>query len=106
MSAPASRSCCPSSGTWTDRRGVPLNDPAPAPLPVAVAQGSLVELAGRQARQLGLEVDRARAFVVRETLAAEGDQFGLRFRAGVAAGHELDHRLHLLRSEERRVGKE
>ena len=36
--------------------------PALMPLPVALAQRRLVELAGRQARQLRLEVDRARAF--------------------------------------------
>ena len=39
----------------------PSHDPALAPLPVAVAQQALVELAGRMARQLGLEVDAARA---------------------------------------------
>src|SRR5262249_58542714 len=40
---------------------VPSHDPALAALPVAVAQQALVELAGRMARQLGLEVDAARA---------------------------------------------
>jgi hypothetical protein len=41
-------------------RARPLHDPAPLVAPVAVAQQAFVELAGRQARQLGLEVDRAR----------------------------------------------
>ena len=48
------------------------------------------------ARQLGLEVDRLRAFDVRQIRAAVGDQlFGER-RAGLAHVHRLHHRLHLL----------
>src|SRR5271165_6511770 len=45
-------------------------DAALAPLPVPFAQRALIELAGRQARQLGLEIDRARAFVTGEMIAA------------------------------------
>ena len=48
--------------------------------PVAVAQQALVKLAGRQARQLVGEVDRARALHVGEALAAEADQLGLELR--------------------------
>ena len=63
------------------RRETPSKDAALVALPVAVAQRALVELAGRQARQLGFEVDRARAFVVRQMIAAEADQLRLRLRA-------------------------
>src|SRR5579863_415587 len=72
------------------------DDAALAPRPIALAQRALVELAGRQARQLRLEIDRARAFQVGQTLAAKGDQFGLRLRPRRDARHELDDRFHLL----------
>src|SRR5271167_2765006 len=48
------------------RRGPSSNDAALAPLPIPLAQRALIELAGRQARQLSLEIDRARAFVMGE----------------------------------------
>ena len=49
-------------------------------LPVAFAQRGLIELSGRQARQLGGEVDREWALVVGEMVAAESDEFGLDLR--------------------------
>src|SRR5215469_10195493 len=42
--------------------------------PIAVAQMPLHQLAGRRARQLGLEIDRARALDRRQMRAAELDQ--------------------------------
>ena len=57
---------------------------------------AIVQFAGRQARKLRLEVDRARALVVGETLAAKADQLGLRLPAGLKAGHELHDGLDLL----------
>jgi len=47
-----------------------LDDLAFATLPVAVTQQSLVELAGGMTRQLGLEVDAARALDGGKVLAA------------------------------------
>src|SRR4051812_8339907 len=44
--------------------------------PIAVAQMPLHQLAGRRARQFGLEVDAARAFDRRQMLAAEQHQLG------------------------------
>src|SRR5580704_16832922 len=52
-------------------------------LPVAVAQRALEQLAGRRAGQLRFKVDRARAFVVRQTVAAEADQLRLHLRAAL-----------------------
>ncbi len=78
-------------------------------LPVTVAQRCLVELAGGQAREIVLEVDRPRAFHVGEMLAAEGDQFRLGLRPRLRFGHELNHGLDLLahlfvgRAEHRRI---
>src|SRR5208283_3356656 len=45
-----------------------------AELPGALAQGELLDLAGRRLGDLG-ENDRARALVMREALAAPGDEF-------------------------------
>src|SRR4051812_9581576 len=75
------------AGPWMRRRLRPLarktgrgftlrasDDPAGLVVPVAVAQQALVELAGRQARQLRVEIDRARHFLARQMPAAKGDQ--------------------------------
>ena len=80
------------------------------PLPVALAQRGFIEFPCRQARKLGLEIDRARAFVVGEMVAAIGDQLALHFSAGREARRELHDRLDLLahllvgRAEHRGVG--
>src|SRR5689334_10717978 len=42
--------------------------------PIAVAQQPFVKLAGRQPRELGLEIDRARHLLARQRLIAERDQ--------------------------------
>src|ERR1043166_4151260 len=55
-------------------RGQNSNDPAGLAAPIAVAQAAFVEFSGRQPRQLGLEIDRARAFLSRQMLLAEADQ--------------------------------
>src|SRR5690242_15716038 len=72
------------------------NDPAGLAAPVAVAKGAFVEFSGRQPRQLGLEIDGARAFLPRQMLLAEADQFLRQFVARLNARHRLDHRLDLL----------
>src|SRR5262245_14686218 len=48
----------------------PSDDAAGLVAPVAIAQQALVQLARRLARQLAVEVDRLRALVVREVVAA------------------------------------
>src|ERR1700744_4924852 len=58
--------------------------------PVTVAQQPLVEFSGRQPRQLGLEVDRARDLLARQRLAAEQDQFVGEIRTRQNSGHRLD----------------
>src|SRR5208337_3958746 len=65
-------------------------------LPVAVAQWALEQLAGRRPRQLGLEADRTRAFVVGEVLAAKGDQLRRDFGAAFESWRQLHDRLDLL----------
>ena len=64
-----------------------------APRPVGLAQLELLELAGGGAGQLGAELDRRRALVVGQALAAELDQVGLRGRRPRAQHHERLHRL-------------
>ena len=62
-----------------------LHDAACVTGPIAVAQHALVQFASRQAWQLLLEIDRARAFQVREMLAAERNQFVGEFRVSAEA---------------------
>ncbi len=81
------------SSIW---RTGPSDDARRAVAPVAIAQDALVELAGRQAGQLGLEIDRARHLLAREVGAAIGDQFVCQRLARLIARHGLDHGLHLL----------
>ena len=64
--------------------------------PVTVAQQPLVELAGRQPRQFGLKVDRARHLLARQRLAAEKDQLLGEIRPRQDPGHRLHHRFHFL----------
>src|SRR6478735_8294081 len=45
--------------------------------PILVAQVTLNQLAGRRARQLGLEIDRARTFDRRQVFPAEQDELFL-----------------------------
>src|SRR5581483_5263558 len=77
-------------------RSTGLNDARGFVLPVAVAKQALVELAGRQTRQLVVEVDAARALEVRQVLTAELDQLALGLPARFVAGLELNDRLHFL----------
>jgi hypothetical protein len=77
------------SGTTASstRANVPVSDdPCLKILPVAVAQHALVELAGRQLRPLGLEVDRVRALLPREVRSAERDQLVCDGRPGAMPG--------------------
>src|SRR5260221_5188513 len=68
-----SRNSTPFSPTTAAFMTISL-DFAGSALPIAVAQQSFVELSGGMARQLGCEVDAARAFDRREMLAAVGHQ--------------------------------
>src|SRR4051812_30193367 len=64
--------------------------------PVAVTDEALVELAGRWARELTIGVDRPRAFVVREVLAAEREQLAFEIwprRVEVGRLHDCVHLL-------------
>src|SRR5262245_51109835 len=82
------------SSVVTTNCGPTLYDLAFASLPVAVAQQALVELARRMTRQLGLEIDAARALDGREVLAAERQKFLGQRRAGIDHAARLDDRLH------------
>src|SRR4051794_22192705 len=66
------------------------NDARRLVAPVPVAQQALVELAGRLAGQLGVEVDRTRALVMGEVLPAVREE--LAFEVGPGVGHVA--RLH------------
>jgi hypothetical protein len=59
-------------------------------LPVTIAKRRLVELARPKTREIVVEIDRPRAFHMREVLAAERDQFRLDLRPG----HHIRHELH------------
>src|SRR5216684_6352816 len=64
------------------------NDAGRLVAPVTVAQKPLVELAGRQPRQLGLEIDRARHLLARQRLAAKLNKlFG-----EIGSGRDARHR--------------
>src|SRR5262249_52342714 len=71
------------------------NPARPVP-PVAIPQQALVELAGRQPRQLGLEIDRPRHLLPRQVFYAERDQLLRDLRPRRHVGHQLHDRLHLL----------
>src|SRR6185437_11004557 len=64
--------------------------------PVAVPDQPLVELAGRMARQLRVEIDRPRTFDRGKARAAIGDQFLGELRRRVLPVQRLHHRLHFL----------
>src|SRR6516164_1992214 len=64
--------------------------------PKTVAQMALYQLAGRRARQLGLEIDRARALDRRQMRAAELDQLALQRVARTSHVVRLHHSLDLL----------
>ena len=64
--------------------------------PVGLAQRLLVELAVLAPRQPVGEVDRLRALVVRQVVAAERQELRLERRAGLDPGGGLDDRLDLL----------
>jgi hypothetical protein len=72
------------------------DEPARPAGPVAVAQLALVELAGGQPRQLGLEVDRPWHLLAGEMLATEADQLLGDVGAGLDARYELDRGLRFL----------
>ena len=61
-----------------------------APGPVAIAQASHQQLAGRMARQLALEVDPARHLVAGEMDAAEREDLSFERGAGLEAGLEME----------------
>src|SRR5215831_6601349 len=73
-----------------------LNDAACPLPPIAVAQWTLVKLAGGKPRQFFFEVDGSRAFDMREVPPAEGDQLFGKVSARSNAGHWLHQRLDLL----------
>src|SRR5690606_8338266 len=73
-----------------------LDQPASVSLPIAIAQLALLHLARLGARQLRDEVDRARALVVRDVIAAEADQLLGELGAGLVAGGRHHDGLHLL----------
>src|SRR5580698_1456262 len=73
----------------------PSDDAGVALAPIAVADEALVELAGGMARQLALEIDRARAFDRRQALAAIGDELGGELWPDLRPVGGLHHRLHL-----------
>src|SRR6185312_8890004 len=73
-----------SSSAMTARASV---DPPLVPLPLALAQGELLHLAGRGLRQWP-ERDRVGALVVRDLSAAEGDELALAQRRAVLERHE------------------
>jgi hypothetical protein len=61
---------------WIDRNS---QDPVLAAFPVPVAQRRLVELAGRKAREIVLEIDRPRTFHMREM---HGWKYGVSVEGG------------------------
>src|SRR6185369_13263172 len=66
----------PFSWVWWRPVSPASHDPRGLVAPITVAQQALVELAGRQPWQLGLEIDRTRHLLARQRLIAEGDQLG------------------------------
>src|SRR5690242_13273574 len=73
----------------------PSYDAGFALAPIAVADEAFIELASRMARQFRFEIDGARAFDRRQTLAAIGDEFLRQRGAGLAPIGRLHHRFHL-----------
>src|SRR5262245_1883609 len=73
-----------------------LDDPRRLMAPVTIPEQSLVELASRLPRELRVEVDRLRALVVGELLAAEPEQLLLELGAGVVPLVWLHDRVDLL----------
>src|SRR5258705_11754181 len=69
-------------------------DPGSPVSPIAVAQHTLVELAGREAREFTLEIDRARTLLVRQMRSAEVHQLIHQIGVGLTVGHNLDHSLY------------
>ena len=69
-------------------------DPGSPVSPIAVAQHTLVELAGREAREFSLEIDRARTLLVRQMRSAEVHQLIHQIGVGLNVGHDLDHSLY------------
>src|SRR5215213_2470092 len=99
-SAMASRRACssgsrrpPSSVTAPTLR--PSHDAGRGVAPVAVAQQALVELAGRQPRELVDEVNGARALEGGQVGAAEREELLLELRSGGDSLHHLDDGLDL-----------
>src|SRR5262249_45953578 len=88
----------PSNATRSITRGprsALSQDSRLAILPVAIAQQALVQLAGWQARELGFEVDRARALVVGKMFSAVLDELAFEDGSGVDTVHHLHDRFHL-----------
>src|SRR5947207_2112079 len=66
------------------------------PLPISIAQQPLVDLAVVLTRELFDELYAARGLIVREPVAAEGDELVGEVAARLLARAQLDHREHLL----------
>src|SRR5580658_4351576 len=93
---PAFFATSPKAWCYGSRSSSDSDDAARAVSPIAVAQQALVELARRQARQLVLEVDRARNFLARKMLCAICEQLVDDGLAAFDSRHELDDRFHFL----------
>ena len=97
---------CEVDGVYTNTAPVDAYRGAGRPEATYVVE-RLVEVT---ARQLGLEIDRARHLLAGKVLAAEGDQLLGHRRRRMLVGHELDDRLHLLaqvgvrHAKHRRIG--
>src|SRR5882672_9139706 len=91
----ASRTSTPFSPTTAAFMTISL-DFAGSALPVAIAQQAFIELSGGMARQLGFEVDAARAFEGRQMLAAIGHQLLGQGGARVFPVARLHNSLHFL----------